>query len=63
MCGIRGIRKGMRRKESEWWSEEIRRVVKRKKKSFLIWRRMRNKEDLDKYVRMKRWLKGWYERR
>ena len=31
VCEIREIREGKRRKGSEWWSEEIRREVGRKK--------------------------------
>ena len=34
--GARKIREGKRLKGSEWWSEEIRRVVGRKEKCFLI---------------------------
>ena len=30
VCGTRKTREGKRRKGSEWWSEEIRRVVERK---------------------------------
>ena len=48
---------GKRRKGSEWWSEEIRRVFGRKKECFLIWRRTRNEEDLDEYRRMKSVIK------
>ena len=40
----RRIREGMRRKGSECWNEEIRRVVERKKKCFLVWRRKRSEE-------------------
>ena len=53
VCGTRKIRERKRRIGSEWWSEEIRRVVGRKKECFLIWRRTRNEEDLDEYRRMK----------
>ena len=64
VCETRKIREGKgRRKGSEWWSEKIRRVVGRKKECFLIWRRTRNKEDLDEYGRMKRVVKRWYKRR
>ena len=57
VCGTRKIREGKRRKGSEWWSEEIRRVVERKKEGFLIWSRTRSEEDLDEYRRMKRLVK------
>ena len=57
MCGTRKIREGERRKESEWWSEEIRKVIGRKKECFLIWRRRRGEEDLDEYRRVKRVVK------
>ena len=57
MCETKKIREGKRRKESEWWSEEIRRVVGRKKEGFLKWRRTRSEEDLDEYKRMKRMVK------
>ena len=52
----RKIREGKRRKGSEWWSEEIRRVVGRKKNCFLIWNTW-SEEDLDEYRRMKRVVK------
>ena len=55
--GIRRIREGRRRKESEWWSEEIRRVVGRKKEFFCIWRRTRSEEALEEYRRMKKVVK------
>ena len=42
MCGTRRSSKGRRRKGSEWWSEEIRRVVGRKKECFLIGRRAKS---------------------
>ena len=32
--GTRKIREGKRRKGSEWWSEEIRRVIGRKEECF-----------------------------
>ena len=48
------IREGMRRKGSEWWSEEIRRVVERNKECFLVWRRKRREENLEDYRRIKR---------
>ena len=38
MCGTRKIWEGKRRKGSKWWSDEIKRVVGRKKECFLIWR-------------------------
>ena len=57
VCGTRKIREGKRRKGSEWWSEEIRRVVGRKKEGFLTWRRARSEEDLDGFMRMKRVVK------
>ena len=57
VCGTRKIREGKRRKGSEWWSEEIRRVVGRKKECFLIWRRTRSEEDLDEYRKMKKVVK------
>ena len=41
------IREEKRRKGSECWSEEIRRLVGRKKECFLIWRRTRSEGDLD----------------
>ena len=53
VCGTTKIGEGKRRKGSEWWSEEIRRIVGRKKECFLIWRRTRSEEDLDEYKRMK----------
>ena len=53
VCGLRKIREGKRRKGSEWWSEEIRKVVGRKKECFLKWRRTRWEEGLDEYKRMK----------
>ena len=62
VCGTRKIREGKRRKGSKWWSQEIRRVVGRKKERFLIWRRTRSEQDFDEYRRTKGWLKGWYER-
>ena len=52
VCGTRKIREG-----SEWWSEEIRKVVKRKKDCFLIGRMTRSEEDLDEYKGMKRVVK------
>ena len=48
-CGIKKIREGMGIKGSEWRKEETRRVVERKKKFFLIWRRTRSEEDLYEY--------------
>ena len=36
VCGTRKIMDGRRRKRSEWWREEIRRVVGRKKECYLI---------------------------
>ena len=57
MCGTRKIREGKRRKRSELLSEEIRRIVGRKKECFLIWRSTRSEEDLDEYKRMKRVVK------
>ena len=36
VCGTRKIKEGKRRKGSEWWNEEIRRVVGRKKECLLI---------------------------
>ena len=56
-CGTRKIREGRKRKESEWWSEEIRRVVRRKKEGFLIWRRTRSEKNLEEYRRIKRGVK------
>ena len=53
VCGTRKIREGKRRKGSEWWNEEIRRVVRREKECFLKWRRTRSEIDLDEYGRMK----------
>ena len=53
VCGRRKIREGKRRKGSERWNEEIRRVVGRKKECFLIWKRTRSEEDLHEYKRMK----------
>ena len=53
VCGTRKIREGKRRKGSE----EIRRVVGRKKECFLKWRRSRSEEDLDEYKRMKRMVR------
>ena len=63
MCGTRRSSKGRRRKGSEWWSEEIRRVVGRKKECFLIGRRAKSEEDLEEYVRMKKVVKGMVQRR
>ena len=57
MCGTRKIREGKRRKGNKWWSEEIKRVVRREKKCFLIRRRTRSEEDLDENRRMKRVVK------
>ena len=54
MCETMRIREGVRRKGSEWWNEEIWRVVGRKKEYFLIWRRIRSEEDMEEYKRMKR---------
>ena len=39
VCGLRKVRERKRRKGNEWWSEEIRRVARRKKECFLKWRR------------------------
>ena len=57
MCGKRKIRERKRRKGSELWSEEIRRIVGRKRECFLIWRRTMSEEDLNEYRRMKRVVK------
>ena len=57
VCGTKEIREGNRRNGSEWWSEELRRVVGRKKEYFLIWRRTKSEEDLNEYRRMKRVVK------
>ena len=62
MCGIRRIKEGMKRKGGELLSEEIRRVVGRKKEFFLKRRRTRSEENLEEYRRMKRAIKGWYKR-
>ena len=62
VCGTKKIKEGKRRKGSEWWSEEIRRVVGREKECFLIWRRKRSGEDLDEYRRMKMVVKRMLER-
>ena len=35
VCGTRKIREGKRKKGSEWWSEEIRTVVGRKRECIL----------------------------
>ena len=40
VCRTRKIMKGKMRKGSEWWSEEIGKVVGRKKECFLIWRKI-----------------------
>ena len=53
VCGTRIIMEGMK---SEWWRKEIRRVVERKE-CFLILRRTRSEEDLEKYERIKRVVK------
>ena len=53
VCGTRKIREGKRREGSEWWREGIRRVVRRNKDCFLIWRLARSEEDLGEYRRMK----------
>ena len=45
VCGTSRIREVRRRKGGEWWSEEIGRVVGRKKECFLIWRRTGSEED------------------
>ena len=47
---------------SELWRQEIRRVVDKKKECFLIWSSPWREEDLEKYRRKKRGLKGWYEK-
>ena len=57
VCGTRKIREAKRRKGNEWWTEEIKRVVGRKKDCFLIWRRTRSEEDLDEYRKMKKVVK------
>ena len=57
VCGTRKIREGKRRKGSEWWSEEIRKVVGKKKECFLRGSRTRSEENLDKYKKMKRMLR------
>ena len=57
MCGTRRIREEIRRKGSEWWSEEIRRIVERKTECFLVWRMTRREEDQEEYRRMKSMVK------
>ena len=52
VCGTRRIREGIRRKRSEWWSGEIRKVVE-KKGCFLIWRRTKSDKDWEDYKRIK----------
>ena len=47
----------MRRKASRWWSEEIRRVLERKKACFVVWKRTRREEDLEEHRRVKRVVK------
>ena len=47
VCGTKKIRERKKRKGSECWSEEIRRVVGRKKDCFFIWRRTGREKDLD----------------
>ena len=54
MCGAKRIKYGLRIKR---WSEEIRRVVERKKQFFLVLRKTRSKEDLEEHRRMKRVVK------
>ena len=49
VCRTSKITEGMRRKGSEWWSEEIRRVVERKKECLLVCRRKSSDEDLEGY--------------
>ena len=39
VCGTRRIREGMRKKGCEWWSEEIRKAVERKKNVYWYGRR------------------------
>ena len=58
VCGTRKIREGKRRKGSERWSEEIRRVVGRKNECFLISRKTRSEGDLDEYRKMKSMVKS-----
>ena len=59
MCETRKIREEERRKRSEGWSEDIRRVVERREDCFLIWRRTGNEHDLEEYGRIKGAVKGW----
>ena len=53
----RRIKEGIRRKGGEWRSEETRKIVERKNECFLVWRRMKRKEALKEYKRMKGMVK------
>ena len=48
VCGMRRVG-GQRRLGSEWWNEEVRRVVAKKRRAFEEWLQRRDRVTYDRY--------------
>src|SRR5678816_4136671 len=52
VCGVKRVGVS-RRKGSEWWSEEVKEVVKRKKEAYVKWLGSRREESWEEYRRVR----------